>query len=162
MQADPHQLALRMIDKSFVTEISREEERQLSAHLRECEACRQRAELSSRAVAGLRGFSFDMDPALNFRVQSAITRRVADLDQSRQRTQDAWWSFAAALLLTAAGSAAAWEFAGLLAPFVNLAPRQLQICAALVLLLPSLFASMLLPVTSRLSFGDVTKEGLLS
>jgi predicted anti-sigma-YlaC factor YlaD len=162
MQIDPHEQALRMIDKSLVAELSDEEERHLLIHLRECESCRQHQELSGRTVQVLSDFSFEASPAFTARIQESITQRAADLEGNRQRMRNAWWSFAAAVLLTLAGSAVAWEFAPLLFPYFNVDQKQLQLATLLLLFLPSLFASALLPIFGHLSFGCFAKEGLLS
>lgn len=161
MQIDPHEQALRIIDKSLVAKISDEEEVQLSMHLRECQPCHHHRELSARAAQVLNDFSFEVSPELTARIQQSITDRAEELQANRRRMQDAWWSFGAALLLTVTGSVVAWEFAGLLSPYFNVDQKQLQIAALLLLLLPSLFASMLLPVAGRLSYGGFAKEGLL-
>lgn len=162
MQIDPHDQALRIIDKSLVAEISDEEEHQISTHLRECERCRQHRELSVRAMQVLNDFSFEVNPAVTARIQQSITQRADEWEANRRRMRDAWWSFAAALLLTVAGSVVAWEFAGLLSPYFRVDQKQLQTAALLLLLVPSLFASLLLPVASRLSYGGFAREGLLS
>jgi hypothetical protein len=162
MQIDPHEQALRMIDKSLVVELSDDEERHLSIHLRECEPCRQHQELSGRTVQVLNDFSFEASPAFTARIQDCITRRTADFEVNHQRMRNAWWSFEAALLLTLVGSAVAWEFAPLLSPYFNVDQKQLQLATLLLLFLPSLFASVLLPIFGHLSFGGVSKEGLLS
>jgi hypothetical protein len=162
MQVNPHEQALRMIDKSLVVELSGEEERHLSIHLRECELCRQHQELSGRTVQVLNDFSFEASPALTARIQESISRRAADLEGNRQCLRNAWWSFAAALLLTLVGSAVAWEFVPLLSPYFTVDQKQLQLAILLLLFLPSLVASVLLPILGRLSFGGFAKEGLLS
>jgi hypothetical protein len=162
MQVDPHEQALRIIDKSQVAKISNEEEIRLSIHFRECQSCRSYHELSARAAKALSDFSFEVTPALTARIQQSITERAEELQVNRARMQDVWWSFAAAVFLTVAGSVVTWEFASLLSPYFNVDQKQLQIVALLFLLLPSLFASILLPVAGRLSYGGLAKEGILS
>jgi hypothetical protein len=162
MQIDPHEQAVRMIDKSLVVELSGEEERHLSIHLRECGPCRQHQELSVRTVQTLNDFSFEASPAFTARIQETITRRTADLEVNRQRLRNAWWNFAAAVLLTLVGSAVAWEFVPLLSPYFAVDQKQLQLAILLLLFLPSLVASVLLPIFGHLSFGGFAKEGLLS
>jgi predicted anti-sigma-YlaC factor YlaD len=162
MQIDPHEQALRIIDKSLVAKISNEEEVQLSIHLRECQSCRSYHELSAHAAQVLNDFSFEVSPVLTSRIQQSITDRAEELQVNRARMQDVWWSFAAALFLTVAGSVVTWESASLLSPYFNVDQKQLQMVGLLFLLLPSLFASILLPVAGRLSYGGLAKEGLLS
>jgi predicted anti-sigma-YlaC factor YlaD len=162
MHIDPHEQALGIIDKSLVAQISDEEEVRLSVHLRECQSCRNHRELSAHATQVLNDFSFEVSPVVTARIQQSITDHAAELQDNRARMQDVWWSFAVALLLTATGSVVTWGFASLLSPYFNVDQKQLQILALLFLLLPSLFASILLPVAGRLSYGGLAKEGILS
>jgi hypothetical protein len=162
MQVDPHEQALRIIDKSVLANISDEEEFQLSMHLRECPPCRNHRELFARAAKVLNDFSFEVSPVLTASIQQSITDRAKELQINRARMHDVWWSFAAALFLTATGSIVTWDFAGLLSPYFNVDQKQLQILALLFVVLPSLFASILLPVAGRLSYGNLAKEGILS
>jgi predicted anti-sigma-YlaC factor YlaD len=162
MQIDPHKQALRLVDKSLVAKMSDEEEVQLSIHLRECQSCRNYHEFSAHAAQVLNDFSFEVSPVLTARIQRSVTERAEELQVNRARMQDVWWSFAAAVFLTVAGSVVTWDFASLLSPYFNVDQKQLQIVALLFLLLPSLFASILLPVAGRLSYGGLAKEGILS
>ena len=114
MQVDPHEQALRIIDKSMLANISDEEEFQLSMHLPECQPCRNHRELSARAAKVLNDFSFEVSPVLTASIQQAITDRANELQAKRARMRDVWWSFAAALFLTVFGSVVTWEFASLL------------------------------------------------
>jgi hypothetical protein len=113
-------------------------------------------------VQTLNDFSFEASPAFTARIQETITRRTADLEVNRQRMRNAWWNFAAAVLLTLVGSAVAWEFVPLLSPYFAVDQKQLQLAILLLLFLPSLVASVLLPIFGHLSFGGFAKEGLLS
>jgi hypothetical protein len=162
MQVDPHEQTLRIIDKSVLARISDEEEFQLSMHLRECPPCRNYRELSARAAKVLSDFSFEVSPILTASIQQSITDRAEELQVNRARMQDIWWSFAAALFLAVAGSVVTWKFASLLSPYFNVDQKQLQLLVLLFLVLPSLFASILLPIAGRLSYGGLAKEGLPS
>jgi hypothetical protein len=162
MQVNPHEQALRLIDKSMLANISDEEEVQLSMHLHECEPCRNHRELSARAAKVLNDFSFEVSPVFTASIQQSITDRATELQINRARMQDVWWSFAVALFLTASGSVVTWEFASFLSRYFNVDQKQLQILALLFLLPPSLFASILLPVAGRLSYGGLAKEGIVS
>ena len=84
MQTNRHQQA-GLIDKLLAGAITPQEESNLREHLRECSACQQYMDASRRAIEGLGGFSFEVNPNLNAQVQDAITQRVRELEMQRSK-----------------------------------------------------------------------------
>ena len=156
MQTNHEQATL--IDKLLAGAASPEEERRLREHLRDCVACQQRMDTSRRAIAGLSGFSFAVNPGLNTQVQNAITQRVRQLEMEHSRHRSLK-TFAAALVLTVIGSLLAWNFAGLLAGSLNLTTDQLQLGLLAFWVAPSLLISLLLLLAPRLTNGQLSREG---
>ena len=152
-----HEQAL-LIDKLLAGAASPEEERSLREHLRDCAACQQRMDTSRRAIAGLSGFSFAVNPDLNTQVQNAITQRVRQLEMKHSKRRSLK-TFAAALALTVVGSLLAWNFTGLLAGSLNLTTNQLQLGLLAFWVAPSLVISLLILVAPRLTNGQLSREG---
>jgi len=77
MNIDYHDNFRHMIDESLAGGISAEREQSLREHLDTCAPCQEYLSASSRVIAGLGGFSFEVDPALNARFSppSGDTRR---------------------------------------------------------------------------------------
>ena len=157
MQTDRHEQAA-LIDKLLAGAIKPQEERSLREHLRECTACQQQMDASQRAIAGLSGFSFEVNPNLNSQVQNAITRRVRELEMqcSKHRSLKI---FAAALALTVIGSLLAWSFTGRLAGSLNLTTNQLQLGLLFFWVAPSLLFSFLILAVPSLTNGQLNREG---
>jgi hypothetical protein len=158
MQTERHQ-EMNLIDKLLAGDASQSEERKLRDHLRECALCQQYMDASNRAVTGLSGFSFEIDPNLNARVQNAITQRVQQLEVEQPR-RHTLRTFAAALALTVVGSIAAWNSTGFAAARLNLAPSQFQLGLLIFWVVPSALISIFIPVISRLTAGQpLSREG---
>ena len=156
MQTNHEQATL--IDKLLAGTASPEEERSLREHLRDCTACQQQMDASRRAITGLSGFSFAVNPDLNAQVQNAITKRVRELEMQHSKHRSLK-TFAAALVMTVAGSLLAWNFTGPLARSLNLTTNQLQIGLLFFWVAPSLLFSLLILVAPRLTNGQLNKEG---
>jgi hypothetical protein len=159
MEIERHEQARLFIDKFLVGEISAHEQNSLQSHLRECAACQEYKDLSARAIAGLNGFSFEVTPGLNERVQDSITSLALRLESDRFRRGAMRWNIAAALMLTVTGSFVAWESAGFLAQFLDVTQREVQLRVLIFWILPSLCISLSLLVIPRLSAGAIHKEG---
>jgi anti-sigma factor RsiW len=157
MQTNRHQQAA-LIDKLLAASITPQEERNLREHLRECSACQQQMDASQRAIAGLGGFSFEVNPNLNAQVQDAITRRVRELEMQRSKHRSLK-TFAVALALTIVGSLAAWSFTGPLAGSLNITTNQLHLGLLFFWVAPSLLFSLLILVAPRLTNGQFNREG---
>jgi len=65
MNIDHHDTFQRMIDESLAGVLSAERERSLREHLSTCVPCREYLSASNRVIAGLSGFSFEVNPTLN-------------------------------------------------------------------------------------------------
>src|ERR1700733_11020357 len=113
MQADRHHEIRRIIDRSLEGAASLQEEQTLREHLLICAPCQEYLNASHRAIAGLGGFSFEVNPDLHRKVLAALTVRAQKLDSKRAGQKPMLWSFAAALVLTICGSFAAARFSGL-------------------------------------------------
>jgi hypothetical protein len=153
MQADRHQPIRQIIDKSLVGAATLQEEQTLRAHVVTCSACQEYLNTSHRAIAGLGGFSFEVNPELHQRVIASLTARARQLEIEGARSRPIWWNFLVAVMLTVAGSFAIVEFASLAAAFlhIELAPLHLGLIAFWIV--PSLCFCLLLPFLSRLSAG---------
>ena len=74
MNIDQHESFQRMIDESLAGGISAEREKSLREHLDTCASCQEYLSASNRVIAGLGGFSFEVDPTLNARVLASLRR----------------------------------------------------------------------------------------
>jgi predicted anti-sigma-YlaC factor YlaD len=160
MQVDRHQEIRHIIDRSLVGAASSQEEQTLREHLPSCAACQGYLKASHQAIAGLEGFSFEVNPDLHGRVLSALTLRAQQLETTRVQQRPMLWSYLAALVLTVAGSFTAARFSGLAGAVFHIDPEPLHIGLLALWIVPSLCFCLLFPVLHRLSVGWTNEKGL--
>jgi len=159
MQTDIHGPIRRIIDTSFVSGVSGQDEEALRVHLLDCAECQEYMSASGRAVSSLRGFSFELDPGLNARVFASLAVRARELEAKRPGRRQMLSNFLIALALTIAGSFVAARFANPLAAVFHVRHAQVQFGWLAFWVLPSLCLSLLLPVLPRLSEGWMDRKG---
>jgi hypothetical protein len=160
MQVDRHQEIRHMIDRSLVGAASRQEEQTLREHLLTCAPCEEYLSASHRAIAGLGGFSFEVNPDLHGKVIAALALRAQQLEANRIRQRPMLWSYVAALVFTVAGSLAAARLSGLAVAVFHLQPEPWHIGLLALWIVPSLCFCLLFPVLHRLSAGWMNEKGL--
>jgi Putative zinc-finger len=152
MNIDHHDTFQRMIDESLAGVLSAEKEHSLRAHLSTCATCREYLSDSNRVIAGLSGFSFEVNPTLNARVLAALRLRAEedrgilarDTGTMRQHNVPVknWAAFALALSMSLVGSGLVYQMARRLAVPMHFDTAQLQSCVLVFWLLPSLCAAL--------------------
>jgi len=160
MQVDRHQEIRHIIDRSLVGAASSQEEQTLREHLLTCVACQEYLNASHQAIAGLGGFSFEVNPDLHGKVLAALTLRAQQLETKRVKQRPMLWSYLAALVLTVAGSFAAARFSGFAGAVFHLEPAPLHIGLLALWVVPSLCFCLLFPILHRLSQGWMNEKGL--
>jgi hypothetical protein len=160
MQVDRHQEIRDIIDRSLVGAASRQEEQTLRQHFLTCASCQEYLNASHRAIAGLGGFSFEVNPDLQGKVLAAITLRAQQLETSKAEQRPMLWSYLAALVLTVAGSFAAARFGSIVAAVFHLEPAQLHFGLVALWIVPSFCFCLLFPILHRLSAGWMNEKGL--
>jgi hypothetical protein len=157
MQADRHESICHIVDKSLAGAASAEEEQTLGQHLRTCTPCSEYLEASQRAIAGLGGFSFDVNPELQERVLASVERQ--SLEEKRRQPITLWGNRLVALLLTVAGSFTASRLASPAAEVFHLQPAKIHFGLLAFWIVPSVcFCLLYLLLTG--SSGWTNKEGL--
>ena len=149
MQFEGHEPVCHIIDRSLAGAASLAEERTLHEHLAICVPCSEYLEASQRAIAGLGGFSFDVDPGLQEQVLAALARQPSRLREDT--SLPLWRNRLAALLLTVVGSFATWRFASATASALHLQTAQVQFGLVWLWIAPSVCVSLLfllLPVSA--------------
>src|ERR1700693_3183268 len=79
MNIDHHDTFQRMIDESLAGVLSAEKEQSLREHLSTCATCREYLSANNRVIAGLSGFSFEVNPTLNARVLAALRLQAEEV-----------------------------------------------------------------------------------
>ena len=123
-------------------------------------ACQEYLKASNQAIAGLGGFSFEVNPDLHGRVLAALTLRAQQLETKRIQQRPMWWSYLAAFVLTVAGSFTAARFSGIAGAVFHIEPGPLHIGLLALWIVPSLCFCLLFPVLHRLSVGWTNEKGL--
>ena len=100
MQVDRHQRICHIIDRCLAGAASLQEEQTLREHVLTCAQCKKYLDASQRVIAGLGGFSFEVNPDLHGRVIAAIGLRAKQLESQRIKHIPLWWTYSAALMLT--------------------------------------------------------------
>jgi hypothetical protein len=160
MQIDGHQAIRHIIDKSLVGAASLQEEQTLREHFLTCAPCQEYLNASNRAIAGLGGFSFEVNPDLHGRVIASLALRAQQLEMNRIKQWPMWWSYCVALMLTVAGSLTASRFSGLAVAVFHIEPATLHFGLLALWIVPSLCFCLLFPILQRLSAGWVNEKGL--
>ncbi len=160
MQVDRHQEIRHIIDRSLVGAASSQEEQSLREHLLTCVVCQDYLNASHQAIAGLGGFSFEVNPDLHGKVLAAITLRAQQLEASKIERRPMVWSYLVALVLTVAGSFAAARFSGLAGAVFHLEPEPLHVGLLALWIVPSLCFCLLFPFLHRLSVVWMDEKGL--
>ena len=160
MQVDRHQEIRHIIDQSLVGAASVQEEQTLREHFLSCAPCQEYLNASRRAIAGLGGFSFEVNPDLHGRVIAALALRAEQLETNRIEQRPMLWSYVAALVLTVAGSLAAARLSGFAVSVLHLQPAALHFGLLALWILPSLCFCLLFPFLHRLSPGWMDEKGL--
>ncbi len=154
MNIDHHEILRRMIDESLAGVLSAEKEQSLREHLSTCATCREYLSASNRVIAGLSGFSFEVNPTLNVKVLAALRlqaeegRGIFARDTGTMRQHSVpfknWAAFAVALSMSCVGSGLVYQMAERLAVPMHFVPAQVQEGVLVFWLLPSLCAALCL------------------
>jgi hypothetical protein len=152
MNVDQHELFRQMIDESLAGGVLGDTERSLREHLDGCAPCREYLGVSKRVIAGLRGFSFEVDPSLNARVLASLWRPAPP---SRRR-----WALSsvAALVLTVGGSFVELRFGDLLASVFDIQRMPLRQGLLAFWIVPSACVLLLFPLLPLLSKAGTRRE----
>ena len=154
MNVDHHDTFQRMIDESLAGVPSAEKEQSLREHLSTCATCREYLSASNRVIAGLSGFSFEVNPTLNARVLAALRlqaeegRRILARDTGTMRQHNVqfkiWAAFAVALSMSFVGSALVYQVTERLAVPMHFVTAQVQAGVLVFWLLPSFCSALCL------------------
>jgi predicted anti-sigma-YlaC factor YlaD len=151
MKADPHATIRDLIDKTLAGGASPEDDQSLQEHLAACAQCQEYLSAGNRVIAGLGGFSFDVDPGLEGKVLRSLRVRAQQLETAQSNRRRIMWGCVAALVLMITGSWVVLEFGNLIAAELNLPPMQVQRLLLALWVLPSLCLSLLFPALPLLS-----------
>ena len=151
MTSNPHTLFRNMIDEALVAGTSASAQPVLNEHLQSCAQCRKYLDDTTRAIASLGGFSFELDPTLQTKVADAITLRAQQLQPSQFRSDRLVIVCVIAVALTVAGSFFDLKFGSLLAFVLDLHGEQLQHGLLAFWIIPSLCLLLLFPLLPLLS-----------
>jgi anti-sigma factor RsiW len=139
-----HQVFQRMIDESLAGQLSAERELSLSEHLATCAPCQEYLSASNRVIAGLGGFSFEVNPTLNAGVLAVLKLHHSEASRQHNVQFKVGAAFGVALCLSIAGSALVYQAARLLTAPMHFEAAQVQASVLVFWLLPSFCAALLL------------------
>lgn len=151
MEFEQHNRFQERIDELLVGGHAIEEDELLCEHLAGCAECQDYFAATNRAVAGLRGFSFDIDPTLPARVTASLQMRAEQLEPSLLHHRRVFTISAIALVLTLAGSFVDLQFDGLLASLLDIQKAQARDGLIEFWITPALFVFLLFPLLPLLS-----------
>jgi predicted anti-sigma-YlaC factor YlaD len=149
MNKDQHETFRRMIDESLAGGSAAERGHSLREHLDTCASCQAYLSASNRVIAGLRGFSFEVDPTLNARVLASLTGNTRKTPTPSRRR----WALSsvAAVVLTIGGSFVDLRFGDLIASVFDIQRMQLRQGLLAFWIVPSLCVLLLFPLLPLLS-----------
>jgi predicted anti-sigma-YlaC factor YlaD len=158
MNIDHHESFQHMIDESLAGSISAEREQFLREHLDTCAPCQEYLSASNRVIAGLSGFSFEVNPTLNARVFASLRLRAQQI-QAPQPGRRRWALISvAAVVLTMGGSFVDLQFGGLIASVFDIQRMQVRQGLLAFWIVPSLCFLLLFPLLPLLSKAGTHQE----
>jgi len=154
-----HESFQHMIDESLAGGISAEREKSLRDHLHTCVPCQAYLSASKKVIAGLGGFSFEVDSTLNAKVFASLRARAHQVQAAQPRRRQWVLISVAAVLLTMGGSFADLRFGDLIASAFDIQRAQLQHGLLAFWIVPSLCVFLLFPLLPWLSKAGTRRQG---
>jgi hypothetical protein len=151
MSSERHEQFEQMIDRSLAGAGSPEEERLLAGHVEACAACKEYLSASRRAIAGLKGFSFEAGPGLNARVVEAMRAHAEEIEARRASVRRWVGMSVVAVVLTVLGSVVDLRVGHWAAGFFDLRPMEVRQGLLALWIAPSFGLLLLFPMLPLLA-----------
>ncbi len=158
MGSDRHESFQHMIDETLAGGIPVQQDRSLREHLQSCAPCQEYLASSNRVIAGLGGFSFEVDPGLNAKVSASLASRAQQIKATQPGRRRLVLSCILALMLTAVGSLFDLRLSGLIASVFDLQRMQVQQGLIAFWIVPSLCLLLLFPMLPLLSAAATSRK----
>jgi hypothetical protein len=156
MGSNGHERFQHMIDETLAGPVR--EEPSLREHLQSCAQCQDYLAANNRAIAGLGGFSFAVDPRLNANVSASLRLRAQQIKATEPGRRRLVLICMTAVMLTTAGSFFDLRLSGLIASVLDLQRMQVQQGLIAFWILPSLCLLLLFPILPLLSAGGTHQK----
>ena len=160
MMPDRHEVFQHMIDETLASGSPLPEDQSLREHLQSCVACQEYLNASRRVIAGLGGFSFEVNPALQAKVFDSISHRAQQLQAAPFNRRRLALVCAFALALTVAGSFLDLQFGSLIASHFDIQSQQVRHALFAFWIVPSIFLLLLFPLLPQLSAAHRNERAL--
>jgi anti-sigma factor RsiW len=151
MRAERHLDFEQRIDRMLAGAGTPEEESLLEEHVGACAGCAEYLSASRRAIAGLKGFSFEAGPGLNARVAAAIRARAEEMEERRSSVRRWVGLSVVAVVLTVLGSVVDLRVGHLAAGFFDLRPGEVRQGLLALWIVPSFGLLLLFPMLPLLA-----------
>ena len=150
MRIENHEEIRLLIDKQLGETLARDEEKFLQEHLKSCEECRKYQAGVRAVVTAMEGFTFEVAPELNARVQRSMQEAVSQIEGQEQERSQMRTASLFAFVLSFLGSSLVWPVSDFLAARFEISAGVTDLILLLLWVGPSLLVSLLLPVVSSL------------
>ena len=152
MSTDRHVEFEERMDRELAGAGTAEEARLVEEHVASCAGCAEYLSANRRAVAGMKGFSFEAGPGLNARTMAAVRARAEQMEMRRR-----WMRFSVvALVLTVVGTVVDLAVGHWAAGLLGLRPAEVQHGLMALWIAPSfglLVLFPMLPVLAAKGYG---------
>jgi hypothetical protein len=149
-----------MIDESLAAGAPVPEEQFLRDHLQSCSLCQEYLDASTRVIASLGGFSFELNPSLQAKVFESINQRARQLGATSFSRRQMALIYALALALTVAGSFLDLQFGSLIASFFDIQSMHVRQGLFAFWIVPSICLLVLFPILPLLSAANRNERTL--
>ena len=151
MSSERHEQFEQMIDRSLAGAGTPEEASLLEEHVGACAGCQEYLSASQRAIAGLKGFSFEAGPRLNARAAAAIRMRAEQMEARRANVRRWVGMSVVAVVLTLVGSVVDLRVGHMAAGLFDLRPMEVRQGLLALWIVPSFGLLLLFPMLPLLA-----------
>jgi hypothetical protein len=151
MKPDRHEVFEHRIDEALAAGMPIPEERSLREHLQSCVRCQEYLNANTRVIAGLSGFSFEVDPSLQAKVVESISQRAQQVQATPFNRRRLVLICALAIALTVVGSFLDLQFGSVIASLFDIQAMHVRQGLFAFWIIPSICLLLLFPMLPMLS-----------
>ena len=154
MSEKPHERALLLVAKARVEGLAPGESDWLTAHLEDCEFCREHARQTDRALRSLRTAAVSLPADLASRTQFRVRLRAMELREREPKRRMLWLACAASWIFGIASAPFVWRVFTWFGQLTGAPKVVLEIGFGLWWTIPALFAVIVLLLESARHPGE--------